>query len=170
MAGAPVNMPGARYTQLAARAAANLGYVTTDDARDLSIAIGTINAMARRGQIERVCHGVYRMPVIPPGHLDAYKLATLWPDRRGLISHSSALELRGIRDLDPARIHVTVPTSYRTHRAVPGPYALRHQDVAPADRECIDGVPVVSLALAVSQVEADELTSGASQPQDLALP
>jgi hypothetical protein len=37
-------------------------------------------------------HGVYRVPLVAPSRLDQYKLATLWPDRRGLISHESALD------------------------------------------------------------------------------
>jgi len=155
-------MPGARYSQLAAHAAANHGYVTSDDARALSIPIGTINAMARRGQLERVGHGVYRLGLIPPGHLDPYKLATLWPDRRGLISHGSALQLYGMRKLNPVTIYVTVPVSYRTHRAVPEAYALRHEDVPPADQDCIEGVAVVSRALAIRQVQVEELTWGSN--------
>ncbi|HEX3872615.1 MAG TPA: type IV toxin-antitoxin system AbiEi family antitoxin domain-containing protein [Solirubrobacteraceae bacterium] len=154
-------MPGARYKQLAALAADNFGFLTSDDARDLSIPVGTINAMARRGQLEHVAHGVYRIPLTPPDRLAPYKLATLWPDRRGLISHQSALALHGTGELDPDQIHVTVPASYRTHRPVPAAYVLRHEDVAPEDHELIDGIGVVSRAVALHQVYLDELRTGA---------
>lgn len=162
-------MPGARYNQLVARATPNLGYVTTEDAHTLSIPIGTLNAMSRRGQLDRVSHGVYRVPLIPPGRLDPYKLATLWPDRRGLISHSSALELHGMRELNPGRIYVTVPTAYRTHRAVPDPYVLRHEEIDPADQDSFEGVPIVSLAHAIRQAQVEELGWAVSPGQGLEL-
>jgi predicted transcriptional regulator of viral defense system len=151
-------MPGARYKQLAAAAADNLGFVTNDDAHALSIPIGTVNAMARRGQLDRVAHGIYRVPLIPATPLDPYRLGTLWPDRRGLISHASALKLYGAAEPNAAVIHVTVPSSYRTHRQVPAPYVIHHEDVAPDDRNTIHGVPVVSAALAATQVERERRT------------
>jgi predicted transcriptional regulator of viral defense system len=149
-------MPGARYKQLVAAAADNFGYVTNHDAHALSIPIGTVNAMARRGQLDRVAHGIYRVPLIPASRLDPFRLGTLWPDRRGLISHASALELYDGAELNPAVIYVTVPSSYRTHRQIPAPYVIRHQDIAPDGRNTIHGVPVVSEAVAAAQVELEK--------------
>jgi predicted transcriptional regulator of viral defense system len=151
-----IRMPGARSKQLAAVAADNLGYVTNDDAHALSIPIGTVNAMARRGQLARVAHGIYRLPLIPATPLDAYKLGALWPDRRGLVSHASALALYDGAEPNSTVIYVTVPSSYRTHREVPAPYVIRHQDIAPEDRSTIHGIPVVSEAVAAAQVEHEK--------------
>jgi len=145
-------MPGVRYSQLAAWAAETFGYVTADDARGLGIPVGTLNALSRRGQLEHVGHGIYRVPLIPPGRLDQYKLATLWPDGRGHISHESALELYGISDVNPDKIHVTVPASYRTHRDLPGLYMLHREDLAARERGSFEGIPVVSAAKAIRQL------------------
>jgi predicted transcriptional regulator of viral defense system len=65
-------MPGARYTQIAERAAETFGYLTSEDAHVLGVRMGTLNALARRGQLERVGHGIYRVPLIPPSRLDQY--------------------------------------------------------------------------------------------------
>lgn len=145
-------MPGARYSQLAEWAAETFGYVTADDARELGIPVGTLNALSRRGQLERVAHGIYRVPLIPPTRLDQYKLATLWPDGRGRISHESALELYGISDINPGKLHVTVPSDYRTHRELPGLYVLHHEDLAADERDSFEGIPVVSAAKAIGQL------------------
>src|SRR5918996_1547715 len=150
-------MPGARYTQLAERAGETFGYVTGDDARALGVPMGTLNALSRRGQLERIAHGIYRVPLIPPGRLDQYMLATLWPDRRGRISHESALDLYGISDVNPAKIHITVPARYRTHRAIPSHYALHREDIAPADRDSFEGIPIVSAAKAIHQAHERHL-------------
>jgi predicted transcriptional regulator of viral defense system len=145
-------MPGARYSQLAEWAADTFGYVTADDARVLGIPVGTLNALARRGQLEHVGHGIYRVPLIPPGRLDQYKLATLWPDGRGHISHESALELYGISDVNPDKVHVTVPTTYRTHREHPRLYVLHRENLAAHERASIEGIPVVSAGKAIRQL------------------
>jgi len=150
-------MPGVRYKQLAERAAENYGYLTGEDARQLGVPMGTLNALARRGQLDRVEHGIYRVPLIPPTRLDQYMLATLWPDGRGLISHESALDLYGISDVNPAKLHVTVPMAYRTHRTIPAPYVLHHEDVAEVDRGRVEGIGVVSAAKAIRQAHEQHL-------------
>jgi predicted transcriptional regulator of viral defense system len=144
-------MPGARYNQLAERAAENFGYLTGEDAHALGVPVGTLNALSRRGQLERVAHGIYRVPLIPPSRLDQYMLATLWPDGRGQISHESALELYGMSDINPPKIHITVPASYRTHREIPSLYVLHHEDLAAADQESFEGIAVVSATKAIRQ-------------------
>jgi predicted transcriptional regulator of viral defense system len=150
-------VPGVRYKQLAEQAAETFGYLTGEDARKLGIPIGTLNALARRGQLERIDHGIYRVPLIPPSRLDQYMLATLWPDRRGRISHESALDLYGISDVNPAKIHITVPASYRTHREIPPLYVLHWEDVEAADRESFEGIPLVTAAKAIRQAHEQQL-------------
>jgi predicted transcriptional regulator of viral defense system len=150
-------MPGLRYTQLAQHAAENYGYVSGEDACELGVPIGTMNALARRGQLERVAHGIYRVPLIQPSALDEYMLATLWPGRQGRISHESALGLFDMSDVNPAKIHVTVPASYRTHRDVPAMYVLHHEDLDEVDEANFEGIPVVSPAKAVRQSHAGHL-------------
>jgi predicted transcriptional regulator of viral defense system len=150
-------MPGTRYTQLGERAAETFGYLTGEDARALGVPMGTLNALARRGQLERVDHGIYRLPLIPPSHLDPYMLATLWPDRRGRISHESALDLYGVSDVNPDRIHITVPSRYRTHREIPPLYVLHGEDLAPGDQDSFEGIPVVTAAKAIRQVHQRRL-------------
>ncbi len=150
-------MPGLRYKQLAQRAAENYGYLTGSDARELGVPMGTLNALARRGELDRITRGIYRVPLIPPSRLDQYMLATLWPDRRGLISHESALDLYGLSDVNPSKLHITVPLSYRTHRSIPSLYVLHNEDVADVDRGSVDGVAVVSVEKAIRQAHEQHL-------------
>jgi predicted transcriptional regulator of viral defense system len=144
-------MPGMRYKQLAERAAENYGYLTGEDARELGVPMGTLNALARRGELDRVERGIYRVPLVPSSRLDQYLLATLWPDGRGAISHESALDLYGISDVNPAKLHVTVPKTYRTHRKIPALYVLHHEELADQDRASFEGIPTVSAAKAIRQ-------------------
>ena len=126
-------MPGVRYKQLVERAAETFGYLTAEDAREIGVPVGTLNALARRGQLEHLARGIYRVPLIPPGRLDQYMLATLWPDGRGTISHDSALELYGLVMSTPPRftslcrlrtertgtfLRCTCCTTRRSHRPI----------------------------------------------------
>jgi len=150
-------MPGIRYKQLAERAAENYGYLTGQDARELGVPMGTLNALARRGQLDRIDHGIYRVPLVPASRLDQYKLATLWPGERGLVSHESALDLYGVSDVNPAKLHVTVPGAYRTRRKIPALYVLHREEVADVDHGSLEGIAVVSVAKAIRQVHEQHL-------------
>lgn len=50
-----------------------------------------------------------------------------------------------------------MPTSYRTHRRIPPLYALHHEDVAEADRDSFEGIPIVSAAKAIRQAHQQHL-------------
>jgi predicted transcriptional regulator of viral defense system len=114
--------------------------------------------MARRGRIERVSHGVYRIPFLPAGRLGPYMAAALWPaGARGVISRDSALGLWEVGDVNPAKIHITVPRAHRVQRAVPAAYELHREDLAADEVTEIEGVPVVALECAVRECHAAHL-------------
>jgi predicted transcriptional regulator of viral defense system len=39
--------------------------------------------------------------------------------RRGTLSHDTALDLHELCDINPAQIHITIPTAYRLQKPVP---------------------------------------------------
>jgi len=59
-------LPGDVYTRLFELATDQYGYVTTDDARDLSIDPHRLRVLASRGDLDRIAHGLYRFSAIPP--------------------------------------------------------------------------------------------------------
>jgi predicted transcriptional regulator of viral defense system len=77
--------------------------------------------------------------------------ATLWPGggTRGVVSHQSALALYGVSDVSPARIHVTVPRRFRTHREVPRHLVLHREDVPETHLDVVEGIPVTTLERAI---------------------
>jgi predicted transcriptional regulator of viral defense system len=145
-------MPGALYNRLADLAADNYGYLTTEEVGEAGIDPHRLLELARRGQLERRARALYRLPLIPPTPLDAYREATLWPrGEEGVISHATALDLYGIGDANPARIHLTLPRAHRPRREVPRQYALHHEDLAPEDVRLYEGIPTVTPAKAIRQ-------------------
>lgn len=149
-------MPGRVYMELLRAANGQYGYVTTDDARADGVDPVQLRIMSHRGLLERVAHGVYRFPVVPATALDQYMEAVLWPRTTAALSHETALDLHGLCDVNPARIHVTVPAGYRLRRDVPTMYQLHRRDLDPDDITQHEGIPIVTVCRAIHDgVEAN---------------
>jgi predicted transcriptional regulator of viral defense system len=145
-------MPGPLYNRLADLAGENYGYLTTEEVEKEGIDPHRLLELARRGQLERRARGLYRLPLIPVSPLDAYREATLWPrGSEAVISHATALDLYGLGDANPAKIHLTLPRTHRPRREIPRQYALHHEDLDPEDVRLYEGIPIVSPAKAIRQ-------------------
>jgi predicted transcriptional regulator of viral defense system len=136
-------MPGRAFTTLLGRAQQQYGFLTPDDARELHIDPTQLRLMAARHTLEHVGHGLYRMPMVPVTQLDAYMEAVLWVGRRGVLSHETALDLHELCDVNPSAIHLTVPSGFRTRKAVPEIYRLHRFDLGPAEVDWHEGIPIV---------------------------
>jgi predicted transcriptional regulator of viral defense system len=133
------------------------GYVTLRDADNLAIDGYAVRMLAARGQLERVAHGVYRFPQFPAGEYDPYMLAVLWTGTAGAcLSHDTALASYEVCDINPDRIHVTLPKGRRVRRRGGELYVVHHEDLAPEQIGWWQQIPTVTLATAISQC----ITSG----------
>lgn len=151
-------MPTARFTDLAELAADRFGLVTLPDAQRVGYEPGTLVKLAARGQLERISRGIYRVPFLPGGEMAAYMAATLWPQGApGVLTHETALDLWNVSDVNPAKIHLTVPRSHRPQRAIPSAYAIHREDLDPSEVTAIEGVPTVKLTRAIRQCAAAHL-------------
>jgi predicted transcriptional regulator of viral defense system len=137
-------MPGRNFTTLLDHAQRQYGYLTPDDARELDVDPTQLRLMAARQTLEHLGHGLYRMPMVPATKLDAYMEAVLWTGRRGVLSHETALDLYELCDVNPSAIHLTVPSGFRTRKAVPGIYRLHRFDLDPAEVGWHEGIPIVT--------------------------
>jgi predicted transcriptional regulator of viral defense system len=145
-------MPTDRFSELAETAADQFGLVTVADARGVGYRAKTLSKLARRGQLERVSRGVYRLPFLPGGEMQAYMAAALWPlGVQGVLSHDTALDLWDVSDVNPAKIHIIVPREHRPQREIPKMYVVHREHLDPAQVTAIEGIPVVKLAVALRQ-------------------
>lgn len=146
-------MPGRNFRTLFDIAEDKYGYVTVDDARRAGIRPQRLAEMARRGALHREGLGLYRLDPFPAHELDSYRKATLWPyPVEGVLSHETALDLFGLSDVNPAKIHVTLPSGYRIRRReVPAAYALHHEQLAERNVTRHEGLPIVTPAHALRQ-------------------
>lgn len=138
-------MPGSVYEVLYEIALDQYGLVTTEDARTHDIPVLRLVNMARRGTLEHRSHGLYRLSAFPASPLDPYMEATLWPvGIRGVLSHETALDLHGLSDVNPSKIHITIPPGHRPRRAIPAAYVIHHADLASDEVTLHEGIPIVT--------------------------
>lgn len=144
-----------------ARAADRNGYVTTNDARELGVDPTQLRLMAARGRLERVARGVYRVPVLPRGPHDDLAAAVAWSMGRGVISHESALALHGLADVNPPRVHLTVPRNNHPRTAGGELYRMHRRELTATQITTVDGISVTT----VERTIRDCLAAGADPYQ-----
>ncbi|HEV3045751.1 MAG TPA: type IV toxin-antitoxin system AbiEi family antitoxin domain-containing protein [Solirubrobacteraceae bacterium] len=151
-------MSGAVFDRLAELADDQYGFLTQQQTRALGVQPMTLVRMAERGVLERRGHGLYRVAHFPMAPLDSYMEATLWPrGTRGVLSHETALELYELSDVNPSKIHITVPQGHRIRREIPALYRVHHETLAGGDVTFHEGIPIVTPAHAIRQCHAEHL-------------
>jgi predicted transcriptional regulator of viral defense system len=146
-----------RLDELLPLAEQNDGLVTASQARNLGIKDSVLARLTQRRKLERVARGVYRIPYFPADRLSQYREAILWarasqgPERVAL-SHETALGVYGISDVNPSRVHITVPKSARLRRQKPKWIMLHRGDLPPSDVTTHEGLPVTTVAKSVLDV------------------
>ena len=150
-------MPRTRMDELYALAEEHDGLLASKDARAQGIQDSVLVRRAQRGRLERMSRGVYRIAHFPADRFAQYREAVLWaqasqgPERVAL-SHETALLLYGISDVNPARVHLTVPMSARLRRAHPEWIVIHRADLTPQEISQHEGMPVTSVERSVMDV------------------
>lgn len=144
-----VRVPGANYNALMEIAVDQYGYVTTEDAAAVGVVADRLRTMAKRGLLERIAYGLYRVDAVPMVGLEQYMEATLWPRGGGVLSHDTALDLHDVCHINPSKIHVTVRKDLRITRDVPSLLVLHHRDLDERDLTYHEGIPLVTAARAI---------------------
>jgi len=133
-------------------AAGQHGLFTASDALGAGVTRKSVDHLVARGEVERVGHGVYRFPTFPTSAQDPYQLAVLWTGTAGAcLSHETALEVHGVTDLLPNRIHVTVPVGRRIRRAGGEAYCVHRQELAADQLGWWEQIATVTLPTAIVQ-------------------
>lgn len=128
------------------------GFVTAHQATDRGIDKHALQMLVHRGTLTRAAFGVYRFPQYPVGEYDGHMLAVLWTRApEACLSHETALDLYGISDVNPNRIHVTVGKQRRLRRTGGDDYVIHTEDLAPAQVGWAQEIPTVTPASAIAQ-------------------
>ncbi|MBI1789813.1 MAG: type IV toxin-antitoxin system AbiEi family antitoxin domain-containing protein [Acidobacteria bacterium] len=139
------------------------GFFTAKQAKAAGFAENTHPYHVQVGNWIREHRGIYRLALFPPGeHPDLMKWA-LWSKNRnevieGVYSHQTALSRHELSDLNPAKLHMTVPTLFRRNSEIPGILVLHYADLADEDVQTAQGVKYTRpLRTILDLIEADSV-------------
>jgi len=94
------------------------GFFTTKQAKAAGFAENTHPYHVQAGNWVREHRGIYRLTLFPTPDRPDLVLWSLWSRNRkeeieGVYSHQTALSLHELSDLNPAKLHMTVPQNFR---------------------------------------------------------
>lgn len=133
-------------------AVAQHGYFTIRDAKTEGIEAVTVRMLTSRGRVTRVGQGLYRFDDLPVSPQAVFMEAVLWTGiQDAALSHDTVLAVRELCDVNPDRIHLTVPRNHRIRRGGHERYIVHYQNLDPSERAWWEGVPAVTAACAIRQ-------------------
>lgn len=120
------------------------GFFTAKQARAAGFAENTHPYHVQAGNWIREHRGIYRLALFPAADRPDLVLWALWSRNRneeveGVYSHHTALSLYDLSDLNPAKLHMTVPTGFRRNSDIPGILVLHYFDLAATDVQTAQG-------------------------------
>ena len=116
------------------------GFFTTKQAREAGYDESKHAYHVRVGNWIREHRGIYRLRSYPSPERPDLMLWFLWSRDRndipqGVFSHDTALALYDLSDVNPSRLHMTVPRAFRRNSAIPKALVLHKADLAPSDSQ-----------------------------------
>ena len=120
------------------------GFFTTKQAKVAGFAENTHPYHVQAGNWLRERRGIYRLALFPASDRPDLVLCALWSRNRneevdGIYSHDTALSLYDLSDLNPAKLHMTVPTHFRRNSEIPGILVLHYADLPEDDVQTAQG-------------------------------
>jgi hypothetical protein len=114
------------------------GFFTTKQAKAAGFAENTHPYHVQAGNWVRERRGIYRLALYPAADRPDLVLWALWSRNRdeeveGVYSHQTALSLYDLSDLNPAKLHMTVPSDFRRNSQIPGILVLHYADLPEND-------------------------------------
>jgi predicted transcriptional regulator of viral defense system len=110
--------------RLVAVAATQSGHFTAAQALSVGYSYQAQKFHADHGNWLKIDRGIYRLPEWPVGEHDDLVRWSLWGRHRAVVSHDTALAVHDLGDANPAVVHLTVPSDFRS-RAPEGVYLHR---------------------------------------------
>jgi predicted transcriptional regulator of viral defense system len=120
------------------------GFFTTKQAKAAGFAENTHPYHVQVGNWIREHRGIYRLALFPTSDRPDLVLWALWSRNRneeveGVYSHQTALSLYDLSDLNPSKLHMTVPTDFRRNSDIPGIVVLHYADLPESDVQTAQG-------------------------------
>ena len=153
------------YRALLAIAEQQQGLFTAKQAGKAGYSDAACVYQVKCGNWIRKARGVYQMADYPNTERPDLVLWSLWSRSvddvpQGIYSHQTALSIHELTDLQPAKLHMSVPTKFRRRSPIPKILVLHWQDLPATDVTEMEGYRVTRPLRAI----IDLLNSGEVHP------
>lgn len=131
------------------------GYFTAAQAVSIGYSYQSQKYHVDHGNWLRVDRGLFRLPGWPTHGDDSFVRWGLWSGGRGVVAHASALVVHDLSDINPSRVHLTVPAGFRAA----DPAVVTHSGVlSDDDVEVRDSWRVTTVDRTLSDVAGSDLS------------
>ena len=140
------------------------GYFTAKQAADSGYGLGSLAHHVKSGNWVRVERGIYRLARFPQSAEEQLVIYSLWSrnrvgDPEGVYSHQTALSIHELSDVNPAKLHMTVPTTFRRNAKPPKILVLHRASLDEKDVEQRQGFTVTRPLRSIADLVAAEFVS-----------
>ncbi len=123
-----------RKKELFELANAQQGFFTAKQAEQMGFVNNNHAYQVKVGHWIREARGIYRLAVLPKGPDEQKVIWALWSQNRegkvqGVYSHETALAYYEISDVNPSKLHMTVPKTFRRNSKIPKILKLHFADL-----------------------------------------
>ncbi|MEN9776278.1 MAG: hypothetical protein RJB04_33 [Verrucomicrobiota bacterium] len=140
------------------------GYFTSKQATNAGYQLGSQAHHVKSGNWTRVERGIYRLTRFPQSPEEQLVIYALWSRNRegrpeGVYSHQTALSIHELSDVNPAKLHMTVPTAFRRTAKTPNVLVLHRSNLDQKDIELRQGFAVTRPLRTIADLAVSESTA-----------
>src|SRR4051812_37803266 len=111
------------------------GYFTSRQAEKCGFSRANFHRKLQSGAWRKELRGIFRLTSYPDSAPPELVLWTLWSadkqgNPQGVWSHETALEIHGLSDVAPSKLHLSVPKKFRKRTEIPKNLRLHFADAA----------------------------------------
>ena len=135
-----------KFNDIYELAADNYGLITSAQAREIGITNNELVQYAKRGKIEHIGQGLYRLAHYIPTPYDSYAQAVAFIGSDAYLYGESVIAMHELAPTNPTYIHVATPK--RVRKKLPA-YMKVIQRIEEDDTTVYEGIPSQSVANAI---------------------
>ena len=138
-----------KYKELYQIASEQDGYFTTKQAISAGYHTNSHPYHVKTRNWIREHRSIYRLANYPIGDRPDLMLWYLWSRNRneypqGVYSHETSLTIHDLTDLNPSKLHMTVPKNFRRNSQIPDVLVLHYSGISQAETDHMYGVKITN--------------------------
>jgi predicted transcriptional regulator of viral defense system len=138
-----------KYKKLYQIAVEQDGFFTTKQTINTGYDTNSHPYHIKTGNWIREHRSIYRLANYPVGERPDLMLWYLWSRNRnekpqGVYSHETSLAIHDLTDINPGKLHMTVPKNFRRNSRIPDVLVLHYGNISPQETEDVYGVKITN--------------------------